>query len=73
MESLGYLLRQEDQQIQWEEGDTGYWASISSCSLKKEKGAVSDLRANDNFGMNYLDEIGHDGGVWRWWAGNRFS
>ena len=30
---------------EWEEGDVGYWASISSCSFKEGKG-MSDLQEN---------------------------
>ena len=49
------------------EGDTGYWA-FHSCNFKEGKG-TSDLRDNDKLWNKYLDELGHDGGVWRWWAG----
>ena len=49
------------------EGDTGYWA-FHSCNFKDGK-SVSDLRANDIEWNEFLDGIGHDGGVWRWWAG----
>lgn len=49
------------------EGDTGYWA-FHSCNFKDGKG-VSDLRDNDAEWNKFLDGIGHDGGVWRWWAG----
>ena len=50
------------------EGDTGYWA-FHSCNFKEGKG-TSDLRENDVKWNNFLDGIGHEGGVWRWWAGS---
>ena len=50
------------------EGDTGYWA-FHSCNFKEGKG-TSDLRENDVQWNNFLDGIGHEGGVWRWWAGS---
>ena len=50
---------------EWEEGGVGY-ASISSCSFKEGKG-MSDLQENSKLWNTYLDEIGFEGGVWRWW------
>jgi|TARA_B110000495_G_C22834598_1_gene486840 hypothetical protein len=49
------------------EGTVDHWA-ISSCSFKDGKG-TSNLRDNDKAWNEYLDGVGHDGGVWRWWPG----
>ncbi|MFL2706430.1 MAG: hypothetical protein ACJ0HC_00780 [Gammaproteobacteria bacterium] len=50
---------------QWEEGGVGY-ASISSCSFMEGKG-MSDLQENSKLWNSYLDKIGFEGGIWRWW------
>ena len=49
------------------EGDNNFWA-FHSCNFKEGKG-VSDLRDNDKQWNKFLDNLGHKGGVWRWWAG----
>ena len=49
----------------WEANGVGY-ASISSCSFKDGK-SMSDLEDNSKTWNKYLDGIGFEGGIWRWW------
>ena len=49
------------------EGSSSYWA-FHSCNFKEGK-SVSDLRENDEQWNKFFDNLGHKGGVWRWWPG----
>ena len=64
--SQGYYMAIEARtpKIQFEEGKNTLWA-IRSCSLNDGK-TGQDLLENDKSWNEYMDKLGHTGGVWRW-------
>ena len=64
--SQGYYMAIEARtpKVQFEEGKNTFWA-IRSCSLNDGK-TVQDLLENDKLWNEYMDKLGHTGGVWRW-------
>jgi hypothetical protein len=50
--------------VTFSEGENSFWA-IRSCSINEGK-TVQDLLATDKAWNEYMDKLGHTGGVWRW-------
>ena len=60
------IFEVRESKADFEEGDDNYWA-FHSCSFKSGK-SLSDIRENDETWNEFLDGLGHTGGVWRWWG-----
>jgi len=66
-QSLFTVVQARQSKMNFEEGSNSYM-SVSTCSIQEGK-TGNDLAADDDRWNAWLDGIGFNGGVYRWWPG----